>query len=351
MTRSPAPVVLTPLLGMPEVRPGDDLASLVLDAMSANGMALRDGDLLVISSKVASKALGLTAPAGDRAAAVLSQARRVVAERDTPLGVTRVVEAVAGPVMAAAGVDASNTGADDVVLLLPPDPDAVARDLRETILQRTAGVTVGVVLSDTAGRAWRVGQTDFALGSAGVRLVDDLRGGQDADGRPLSVTERCVGDEIAAAADLVKGKASGVPVALVRGLAAAVTSGDAAPGARSLVRTGPSDWFGSGRVEAVRAALGVEAGTDLAAEVGITSALPEPTTVRLQRAARVALLDVGGVTACPGPDGITLDGDDAFTLGVAASRLVVALHGEGLPSTVDRPQASGAHLRVRVTLG
>ena len=350
MTRSPAPVVLTPLLGMPEVRPGDDLASLVLDAVSANGMALCDGDLLVVSSKVASKALGLTAPAGDRAAAVLGQARRVVAERDTPLGVTRVVESVAGPVMAAAGVDASNTGADDVVLLLPQDPDAVARDLREAILRRTPGVTVGVVLSDTAGRPWRVGQTDFALGSAGVRLVDDLRGGHDADGRPLSVTERCVGDEIAAAADLVKGKASGVPVALVRGLAAAVTPGNLAPGARSLVRTGPSDWFGSGRVEAVRAALGVEAGTDLAAEVGIPSALPEPTAVRLERAGRVALLDVGGVTASAGPDGVTLDGDDAFTLGVAASRLAVALQGEGLSATVGRPQTSGVHLQVSVTL-
>jgi coenzyme F420-0:L-glutamate ligase / coenzyme F420-1:gamma-L-glutamate ligase len=250
MTRSPAPVVLTPLLGMPEVRPGDDLASLVLDAMSANGMALRDGDLLVISSKVASKALGLTAPAGDRAAAVLSQARRVVAERDTPLGVTRVVEAVAGPVMAAAGVDASNTGADDVVLLLPPDPDAVARDLRETILQRTPGVNVGVVLSDTAGRAWRVGQTDFALGSAGVRLVDDLRGGQDADGRPLSVTERCVGDEIAAAADLVKGKLTAIPVAVVRGLpAGVVTETDAT--ARHLVRSGTDDLFWLGTAEAL----------------------------------------------------------------------------------------------------
>ena len=350
MTRSPAPVVLTPLLGMPEVRPGDDLASLVLDAVSANGMALCDGDLLVVSSKVASKALGLTAPAGDRAATVLGQARRVVAERDTPLGVTRVVESVAGPVMAAAGVDASNTGADDVVLLLPQDPDAVARDLREAILRRTPGVTVGVVLSDTAGRPWRVGQTDFALGSAGVRLVDDLRGGHDADGRPLSVTERCVGDEIAAAADLVKGKASGVPVALVRGLAA-VTPGNVAPGARSLVRTGPSDWFGSGRVEAVRAALGVEAGTDLAAEVGIPSALPEPTAVRLERAGRVALLGVGGVTACAGPDGVTLDGDDAFTLGVAASRLAVALQGGGLSATVGRPPTSGAHRQVRVTLG
>ena len=351
MTRSPAPVVLTPLLGMPEVRPGDDLASLVLDAVSANGMALRDGDLLVVSSKVASKALGLTAPAGDRAAAVLGQARRVVAERDTPLGVTRVVEAVAGPVMAAAGVDASNTGADDVVLLLPQDPDAVARDLREAILQRTPGVAVGVVLSDTAGRPWRVGQTDFALGSAGVRLVDDLRGGHDADGRPLSVTERCVGDEIAAAADLVKGKASGVPVALVRGLAAAVTPGNVAPGARSLVRTGPSDWFGSGRVEAVRAALGVEAGTDLATEVGIPSALPEPTAVRLERAGprRTAGSRRGDGLRRPGRR------HPGRRRRVHPRRRGlppgVALHGEGLSATVGRPQPSGAHLQVRVCEG
>ena len=171
MTRPPAPapwpVTITPLLGMPEVRPGDDLAALVLAALTRNWLELRDGDVLVVSSKVASKALGLTAPAADREAAVRSQARRVVAERDTPLGVTRVVEAVAGPVMAAAGVDASNTGAQDVVLLLPDDPDAVARGLRASILTRAPGLALGVVLSDTAGRAWRVGQTDFDEADAG----------------------------------------------------------------------------------------------------------------------------------------------------------------------------------------
>ncbi len=344
------PVTLTPLLGMPEVHPGDDLAEVVVRALAANGIRLADGDVLVVSSKIASKALGLTAAAQDRSEVVLRQSRRVVAERDTPLGVTRVVEAVAGPVMAAAGVDASNTGTADVVLLLPADPDEVARALRARIARLLPGAEVGVILSDTAGRPWRVGQTDFALGAAGVQLVDDLRGGRDGDGRELSVTERCVGDEIAAAADLVKGKAAGVPVAHVRGLAPAASSGDT-PGARSLVRTGPTDWFGSGRVEAVRASLGVEAGTELAREVGIPSALPEPTAVRLERAGRVALLGVGGVTACAGPDGVTLHGDDAFTLGVAASRLAVALQGEGLSATVGRPQTFEAHLRVSVTLG
>ena len=342
------PVTLTPLLGMPEVCPGDDLAEVVVRALAANGIRLADGDVLVVSSKIASKALGLTASAQDRSEAVLRQSRRVVAERDTPLGVTRVVEAVAGPVMAAAGVDASNTGAADVVLLLPADPDEVARALRARIAQLLPGAEVGVILSDTAGRPWRVGQTDFALGAAGVHLVDDLRGAHDGDGRELSVTERCVGDEIAAAADLVKGKNAGVPVAHVRGLAPAAPPPAGTPGARSLVRTGPTDWFGSGRVEAVRASLGVEAGTELARKVGIPSALPEPPATRIARARRVALLGVEGVSASTGPEGVVLQGEDAFTLGVAASRLVVALHGEGLVGRVERLPATGRQLQARV---
>jgi coenzyme F420-0:L-glutamate ligase/coenzyme F420-1:gamma-L-glutamate ligase len=162
------------------------------------------------------------------------------------------------------------------------------------------------------------------------------------------VTERCVGDEIAAAADLVKGKAAGVPVAHVRGLAPAAPSSGDTPGARSLVRTGPTDWFGSGWVEAVRASLGVEAGTELASEVGIPSALPEPPATRVARARRVALLGVEGVSASTGPEGVVLRGEDAFTLGVAASRLVVALHGEGLVGRVERLPATGRQLQARV---
>ena len=162
------------------------------------------------------------------------------------------------------------------------------------------------------------------------------------------MTERCVGDEIAAAADLVKGKAAGVPVAHVRGLAPAAPSSGDTPGARSLVRTGPTDWFGSGRVEAVRASLGVEAGTELAREVGIPSALPEPPATRVERARRVALLGVEGVSASTGPEGVVLQGEDAFTLGVAASRLVVALHGEGLVGRVERLPATGRQLQARV---
>jgi coenzyme F420-0:L-glutamate ligase/coenzyme F420-1:gamma-L-glutamate ligase len=114
------------------------------------------------------------------------------------------------------------------------------------------------------------------------------------------------------------------------------------------VRTGPTDWFGSGWVEAVRASLGVEAGTELAAEVGIPSALPEPPATRVERARRVALLGVEGVSASTGPEGVVLQGEDAFTLGLAASRLVVALHGEGLVGRVERLPATGRQLQARV---
>src|SRR5665811_1191778 len=197
--------------------------------------------------------------------------------RITPLGITRIVETIAGPVMAAAGVDASNTADESIVLVLPGDPDAVAAEIRGGVTtgwQTLSGthLRLGVVLSDTAGRPWRIGQTDFALGAAGLQVVDDLRGSTDADGRLLWVTERCIADEIAAAADLVKGKATGVPVAHIRGLGHYVHHGQSEPGqsepgrsepgesatgARDLVRTGLGDWFGYGAVEAVRAALGV----------------------------------------------------------------------------------------------
>ena len=141
--------------------------------------------MLVVSSKVASKALGLVGT--DREAAVAAATVRVVAERAMEGGrVTRVVESAAGPVMAAAGVDASNTGSSDGVLLLPEDPDGVCASLLQA-WQRAFGLTrLAVVLTDTSGRPWRVGQVDFALGAAGLRVLDDLRGEGDADGRALT---------------------------------------------------------------------------------------------------------------------------------------------------------------------
>ncbi|NMM22811.1 MAG: hypothetical protein HHJ11_04840 [Phycicoccus sp.] len=351
MTARASAVTLTPLLGFPEVRRGDDLVELVLKALQDNAIELVDGDILVVSSKIASKAMGLTAPLAERDSVVVAQTVRVVAERITPLGVTSIVETVAGPVMAAAGVDASNTAGDSIVLVLPDDPDAVAAQIRvgvRTAWEARSGthLPLGVVLSDTAGRPWRIGQTDFALGAAGIQVVDDLRGSTDADGRLLQVTERCLADEIAAAADLVKGKSAGVPVAHIRGLSQYVhdsestsdarTSGAETSGARGLVRTGPGDWFGLGQAEAVRTALGVEPGSAEASAAGIQSINAETVADRAGRALRVALLARPGASGQIDGDTIRLTATDEFTLGVAAARTEVALHGEGLASTLTR---------------
>jgi coenzyme F420-0:L-glutamate ligase/coenzyme F420-1:gamma-L-glutamate ligase len=344
MTARTAPVTLTPLLGFPEVRQGDDLAGVVLRALQDNGIQLIDGDILVLSSKIASKAMGLHAPAAELAETVRSQSVRVVAERMTPSGVTRIVEAVAGPVMAAAGVDASNTADESIVLLLPDDPDAVAAGIRvgvQTGWQARSGrpVLLGVVLSDTAGRPWRIGQVDFALGAAGIQVVDDLRGSTDADGRALSVTERCIADEIAAAADLVKGKSTGVPVAHIRGLAQHVHDGEPPSGARDLIRTAPGDWFGMGHAEAVRAALGVQPGSPSSAEIGIPSIGLEGLATRVSRALRLALMTCPEASGNVDGDTIRLVGADDFALGVAATRAEVALRGEGLTTTLTHSPA------------
>ena len=238
--------------GLPEVRPGDDLVDLLAGALQrldlgAGPTALADGDVVVVTSKVVSKAEGRVVAAVDREQAITDETVRVVATREHPGGVTRIVENRLGLVMAAAGVDASNTP-DGTVLLLPVDPDASARALRAGLARRT-GVRVGVGITDTAGRPWRQGQTDIAIGAAGVVVQDDLRGTTDTHGRRLDVTVAAVADEIAAAAELVTGKVAGRPVAVVRGLGHLVTDDDG-PGARSLVRTGPDDMFRLGSAEA-----------------------------------------------------------------------------------------------------
>src|ERR1700712_2583879 len=202
--------------GIPEITAGDSLAVCLGDSLEASDISPRDGDILVVTSKIVSKAEGRSVQADDREAAITAETVRVVASRVHPGGVTRIVENRQGIVQAAAGVDASNTPRG-TVLLLPADPDASARGLAAELRARF-GVRLGILVSDTLGRAWREGQTDAAIGAAGVAVVDDLRGGVDAFGQTLEVTQIAVADEIAAAADLVKGKASGVPVALVRGL-------------------------------------------------------------------------------------------------------------------------------------
>ncbi|MGI5482449.1 coenzyme F420-0:L-glutamate ligase [Streptomyces lavendofoliae] len=233
------------LPGLPEVRPGDDLAKLI----AATEPGLADGDVLLVTSKIVSKAEGRIVAADDREAAIDAETVRVVARR----GPLRIVENRQGLVMAAAGVDASNTPAG-TVLLLPEDPDASARAIRDG-LRDTLGVDVGVVITDTSGRPWRSGVTDVAIGAAGVRVLDDLRGGTDTYGNPLVATVVAGADELAAAGDLVKGKAAGLPVAVVRGLAHMVVSGDADRGARALVRDAADDMFRLGTSEAVREAV------------------------------------------------------------------------------------------------
>ena len=346
MTPVAQPVTITPLLGIPEVRQGDDIADLVLRALQHNEIRLMDGDMMVVSSKVVSKALGLRAPAGSQPEVVLSQTVRIVAERMTPSGVTRIVESAAGPVMTAAGVDASNTNDQSTVLVLPHDPDAVAAQIRDGVQSGWATlsgshVITGIVISDTAGRPWRNGQTDFALGVCGLQAVEDLRGSHDTGGRLLSVTERCVADEIASAADLVKGKATGVPAAHIRGLGHLVLDGDdeSSSGAGDLVRTGPQDWFGYGMVEAVRAALGVQPGSTAASEAGIPFIFREDAVTRAARALRVALLACPGAVSKVSSDTIELTARNDFALGVAAARAEVALRGEGLTTTLTHAPA------------
>lgn len=228
--------------GLPEVMPGDDLAALI-----AGVVELDDGDILVVTSKIVSKSEGRIIEADDRDAAILAETVRVVATRQHEGGITRIVENRQGIIGAAAGVDASNAP-DGTVLLLPVDPDASARALA-TGIRAITGATVGVILSDTLGRPWREGQTDIAIGAAGVRVFDDLRGSTDAAGKALAVTMPCVADEIAGAAELVKGKSSGIPVAVVRGLARYVGDLDL-PGARSIQRPADRDLFRIGADEA-----------------------------------------------------------------------------------------------------
>ena len=233
------------LAGIPEVSPGDDLVALIA---TAAGASLVDGDIVVVTSKIVSKAEGRIVSADDREDAITAETVRVVASRETSPGHrTRIVENRLGIVAAAAGVDASNTP-HGTVLLLPVDPDASARVIADG-LRLARGVRVGVIITDTLGRAWREGQTDQAIGAAGVHVFEDLRGGTDAEGRPLTVTMPCVADELASAADLVKGKASRLPVAIVRGRADLVGDLDL-PGARSIVRPAERDMFHTGADEA-----------------------------------------------------------------------------------------------------
>ncbi len=229
--------------GVPEVRAGDDLIALLLPLVD-----LADGEIVAVTSKVVAKAEGRVVT-GDRDALLPDETVRVVARR----GPTTIVRTRHGLTLAAAGIDASNVARGSVVLL-PEDPDGSARQLRAEIAERT-GRNVGVIVTDTAGRAWREGQTDIAIGAAGLRVSEEYAGRTDAHGNELAVTEPAVADEIAGLAELAQGKLGGRPFAVVRGRADLVLPrGEDGPGAVALVRPEGMDMFGYGSREAVRRA-------------------------------------------------------------------------------------------------
>lgn len=238
--------------GIPEIQAQDDLATIIGDVIQASAEGIAAGDILVVTSKIVSKAEGRQVAATDRDEAISTETVRVVASRPHPGGVTQIVENRQGLILAAAGVDNSNTP-DGTVLLLPDDPDASAQALC-TVLRTRFEVPIGIIISDTLGRAWREGQTDTAIGAAGVQVFEDYRGTEDSFGNILSASTAAVADEIAGAADLVKRKVSGRPVALVRGLQHLVLTddelSDPAHTAKSLIRPSENDMFRLGSKEA-----------------------------------------------------------------------------------------------------
>ncbi|HET9140911.1 coenzyme F420-0:L-glutamate ligase [Actinophytocola sp.] len=257
---APGKLEILPVEGLPEFRPGDDLTGAIARA----ARWLRSGDVVVVTSKVVSKIegnlIGVPSDPVARDAArrklVLEESVRVLAQR----GRTLITENRLGLVQAASGVDASNVSGGELALL-PADPDGSALALRNGLRERL-GVEVAVVITDTMGRAWRVGQTDVAIGASGLRVLHRYAGQVDQHGNELEVTEMAVADEIAAAADLVKGKLGGVPVAVLRGLRL-----DGSPGgARDLVRPAADDLF--------------RLGTDLAVDQGRREAVLLRRSVR-----------------------------------------------------------------------
>lgn len=238
-------IQILPITGLPRFRAGDDLAG----ALATAADWLRTGDILVVTSKIISKVEGRMVPAPTdpeardiaRRALVDSEAVRVVARK----GRTLITENKLGIVQAASGVDGSNVDGDELALL-PTDPDASAAALRASLRDRLR-IDVAVLITDTMGRAWRVGQTDVAIGAAGIAVTHPYEGSVDEYGNPLIVTDIAVADELAAAADLVKGKLGEIPVAVVRGL----TPRGNGTTARDLLRPGEEDLFWLGTAEAI----------------------------------------------------------------------------------------------------
>jgi len=313
-----------PVPGLPEFGPGDDLAAAVAGAAPW----LADGDVVVVTSKVVSKVEGALVPVPPgadrevlRLQAVQDQAVRVVARR----GTLAIVQTRHGWVVAAAGIDASNVG-QDALVLLPEDADASARGLRGRLRELLA-VDVAVVVSDTFGRTWREGLTDVAVGAAGIPALIDHRGSVDAFGNRLETTRTALVDELASAADLVKGKLSAVPVAVIRGLDVERPEPDT--GSRPLVRLPADDLFPYGSRDLVGSR---EPGEDLLPRAGELEAVAD--AVRTASAALPefpVVLRYGGegdgVVDVHLTDAVTIT--TALNLGALLGAAIVQLHAEG----------------------
>ncbi|MGH3768064.1 MAG: coenzyme F420-0:L-glutamate ligase [Pseudonocardiaceae bacterium] len=281
---APGEIRILPVRGLPEFRPGDDLIGALVTAAPW----LADGDIVVVTSKVVSKVEGrlITVPADPpardaaRRKLVAAEARRVLARHDRTL----ITENALGVVQAASGVDASNVEPDEIALL-PVDPDASAARLRAGLAARL-GVDVAIVITDTMGRAWRIGQTDAAIGSAGLGVLHRYAGAHDRHGNELMMTEVAVADEIAAAADLVKGKLGGVPVAVLRGLSPGADGSTAA----DLIRPLADDLFRLGTDDAIEQGRAVGRAEAVLLRRSVRSFRPDPVDPELvRRAVGVAL--------------------------------------------------------------
>lgn len=362
----PVPAIeIRRITGIPELRPGDDLAGL----LAAAAPWLRSGDIVVVTSKAVSKVEGrlLAVPPDPvgrelaRQSAIEAETVRVVARR----GRTRIVQTRHGIVLASAGVDTSNVRRDELALL-PLDPDASAARLRAELRGRL-GIEAAVVISDTVGRPWRTGLTDIAIGVAGMSALVDLRGAADSHGNMLELTEVAVADEVAAAADLGKGKLSGVPAAVVRGLSTV----DDRRGSRPLVRAASEDMFRLGTAEATAAGRAALADQLAARVAGFTAeavpderivhALPAADGVRfvLVPPAQAAAVRVAVPAAAP-PGASTLVivcvADDAgpagwYAAGATVERFRTALAADSLAGAVlGAPVTDPAPLRAALDL-
>lgn len=313
--------------GFPEVSADDDIGDLLISANAG----LQDGDVVVVTSKIVSKAQGRLVP-GSRADHLAGEAVRVVARR----GDTAIVETRHGFVMAAAGIDASNVPGG-MVALLPTDPDGAAAEIRDRVRAR-AGVDVAVLISDTMGRPWRDGVIDTAIGAAGLDVLWDLRGERDPAGHLLEATVIAIADELASAGDLVKGKLTSTPVAVIRGFP--FTRNESDRGARPLIRAAADDMFRLGTREAMQA---VVVNSAPVARVPHDQERIDEGSVRsaatLVRLASVAL-DVregGSIVTAVG---------DPLEVGFVLGRLAAALAAEGLRCTPPAATGRGAEIHV-----